>query len=101
MKNLNLDSCKLNIMDLGKDKRIHINLKRYKKPLYLIVLTKFMEIFKYVLPTVFYYCMPYFETIQTQTLYSSIEQNDKAYTEIWLDKQNKKVVGIKIMWGER
>lgn len=60
-------------MDLGKSKRIHINLKRYKKPS---------------------------KTIQTQTLYSSIEQKDKAYTEIWLDKQGKKVVGIEIMWGE-
>ena len=69
MKNLNLDSCKLSIMDLGKGKRLHINLKRYKK-----------------------------KPIQTQTLYSSIEQGDKAYTEIWLDKQNKKVVGIEIMW---
>ena len=62
---------KLDVSDLGKGKRIHINLNRAKKP---------------------------YTTIQTRTEYCSITEKDKKYTEVWLDKQNKRVVGISVMW---
>ena len=66
---------KMSVMHYGKSKNIHINLNRAKKP---------------------------YKNIDTLTLHSSIAEEDKKYTEVWLDlqleRQGKSVVGMELMW---
>ena len=66
-------SFKLDVCDTGKVKRLHINLNRAKRP---------------------------YKSINTYTLYESIQEKDKKYTELWIDKQSKQVVGISLMWDK-
>ena len=62
---------KMRVMDYGGHKNIHINLNRAKKP---------------------------YRNIDTYTNYCSIVEGDKVYTEVWLDRQKKQVVGVELFW---
>jgi len=60
---------KIEYSDLGIHKRVHINLKRYKKG-----------------------------KCSTITLYDSILLKDSKYATIWIDKQGKQLIGLEVTW---
>ena len=70
-KKIKIGKAKIRVWKIGNGYNLHINFGRYKKA-----------------------------DVDTSTIYCSIMEKDKPYTEIWLDKQKKTPIGVEVMWDE-